>query len=293
MTSIDALVAHGEATLGDVRIHYVEAGQGPLVILLHGFPDFWYTWRNQIPALAAAGFRVVAPDMRGYNQSSKPRGVVAYDGALLARDIAGLISHLGEERATVVGHDWGGGVAWLFAMLHPDRLNRLAILNCPHPERMLEGLRTPRQLLRSWYMFFFQIPWLPEALIRMGGYAALRSVFRRDPRRPFAEADIARHVAAMAEPGALTAAINYYRALFQRTPRHQRKLFRPIEQPVLVIWGERDRYLRKALAEPKAAWVPRCRTVYLPDATHWVQHDEPEAVNRLLIEHLMNEHPAD
>lgn len=285
-------VTHHEADLGDVKLHFAEAGQGPLVVLLHGFPDFWYTWRHQIPALAGAGFRVVALDMRGYNRSSKPASIASYHQDLLAGDVARLIAHLGEDRAAVVGHDWGGSVAWHAGMLHPERVSRLVILNLPHPDRMMEGLKRFRQLLRSWYIFFFQIPWLPEALIRARNYALLRELFRRDPVRPFSEAEIDLHVEAMAQPGALTAAINYYRAVFRRSPAEQRARFRPIEQPVQVIWGERDRYLLKEWAAPSPEWVPNARVAYLPNATHWVQHDEPERVNQLMIAHLKQEHPA-
>src|SRR5919202_6066254 len=133
-----------------VQLHYVEAGAGPLVVLLHGFPEFWFSWRRQLPALAAAGFRAVAPDLRGYNLSSKPRGLEAYRVGRLARDVARIIEQLGQQRAAVVGHDWGGGVAWAFAMRYPTLVERLVILNMPHPVRMLEGLRTLRQLGKSW-----------------------------------------------------------------------------------------------------------------------------------------------
>lgn len=288
MVSIDRMVTHRYADLDRVRLHYVEAGEGPLVVLLHGFPDFWYTWRHQIPALAAAGYRVVAPDMRGYNLSDKPRGIAPYQIEHLCGDVAGLIRHLGEERAAVVGHDWGGGVAWLFAMRYPEMLNRLAILNLPHPVRMLEGLKTLRQLLRSWYMFFFQLPWLPEAGMRAGNYRALREVLRHDPARPgaFTPADIDRYVEAMSRPGALTASINYYRALRRRSPAEMRAMLRPVEAPVLIIWGEQDRYLRAELAEPGREWAPDQRVVRLPTASHWVQHDEPERVNELLVAFL-------
>ena len=153
-----------------MRLHYVEAGEGPLVVLLHGFPEFWWSWRHQIPALAEAGFRVVALDLRGYAQSDAPPRWRDYRMELLAGDVAGLIDALGEERAHVVGHDWGAAVAWMVATLHPERVERLAILNVPHPETMLRTLRTsPQQLRHSWYMFFFQIPWLPEWLTRRGG----------------------------------------------------------------------------------------------------------------------------
>src|SRR5438128_2134073 len=159
---------HSRVTVNGVGLHLVEAGQGPPVVLLHGFPEFWYSWRRQIPALAESGFRVVAPDQRGYGQSGKPRGWRAYRIENLAQDVADLIAHLGEERAHVVGHDWGGGTAWATAMLHAERVASLAILNVPHPERMLRALRTPRQLAKSWYIFFFQIPWLPETLMALG-----------------------------------------------------------------------------------------------------------------------------
>src|SRR5438309_622169 len=153
-----------------VVLRCVESGEGPLVLLLHGFPDFWYGWRRQIPALAAAGFRVVAPDLRGYDLSGKPAGVRAYGIRTLALDVATLVEKLGATRAHVVAHDWGAGVAWAFAMTHPERLDRLAILNGPHPERLLRGLRDPLQLAKSWYMFFFQIPWLPEEILRMDDF---------------------------------------------------------------------------------------------------------------------------
>lgn len=285
MVSVERLITHRYADLDGLRLHYVEAGQGPLVILLHGFPDFWYTWRHQIPALAAAGCRVVAPDMRGYNLSDKPEGIASYQIEQLCADVARLIRHLGEERAAVVGHDWGGGVAWMFAMRHPEMLSRLAILNLPHPARMLDGMKTLRQLCRSWYMFFFQLPWLPEASIRASNYRALREVLTRDPARPgaFTPADIDQYVEAMSRPGALTAAINYYRAMLRRSPAEMRAMFRRIEAPVLVIWGEQDRYLRPELAEPDMEWVPDQRVVRLPQASHWVQHDEPERVNQLLV----------
>jgi pimeloyl-ACP methyl ester carboxylesterase len=281
-----SLWADRYAELSEVRLHYVEAGSGPLVVLLHGFPDFWYSWRHQIPALAAAGLRVVAPDMRGYNLSDKPEGVGAYRAERVADDIAELIRACGADRAHVVGHDWGAAIAWLFAMRHPDLLQRLAILNVPHPAVMASALRTPRQLLRSWYMFFFQLPWLPEAALRLGGYRVLRHTLRTDPVRPDAitAADADRYVEAAARPGALTGSINYYRALFRRPP--SRSALRPIGAPVLVIWGEQDRYLLPELAQPDPKWVPDCRVERFPDASHWVHMDQPEAVNRLLINFL-------
>ncbi len=280
--------AHRYADLGDVRLHYVEAGEGPLVLLLHGFPQFWYEWRHQIPALVEAGFRVVAPDMRGYNLSDKPPEVQAYRVDLLARDVKRLILACGERTATVVGHDWGALVAWIAAMRYPGRVERLAILNVPHPARFLDGLLSPVQLLRSSYMFFFQIPRLPEEVIRAGDFALLRSVLRRDPVRPgvFTAEDIERYVGAMARPGALTATLNYYRALL-RDPRETQTLLERIEAPVLVIWGEKDRFLSRRLADPPLLWVPNLlRVERLPDASHWVAEDRPREVNTLLLDFL-------
>jgi pimeloyl-ACP methyl ester carboxylesterase len=281
-------LAHSYADLGDVRLHYVEAGEGPLVLLLHGFPQFWYQWRHQIPALVEAGFRVVAPDMRGYNLSDKLPGVRAYRVELLARDVERLILACGERTATVVGHDWGAMVAWIVAMRHPERVQRLAILNVPHPARFLEGLLSPMQLLRSSYMFFFQIPRFPEEVIRAGDFALLRSVLGRDPVQPeaFAAEDIERYIEAMAQPGALTATLNYYRALL-RNPGETRALLQRVEAPVLVIWGERDRFLSRRLAEPPHLWVPNLvRVKRLPDASHWVAEDRPLEVNTLLLDFL-------
>ena len=281
-------LAHHYADIGDVRLHYVEAGEGPLVLLLHGFPQFWYQWRYQMPALVEAGFRVVAPDMRGYNLSDKPPGVQAYRVELLARDVERLILACGEQKADVVGHDWGAIVAWIVAMRHPGRVGRLAILNVPHPARFPGGLLIPMQLLRSSYVFFFQIPRLPEAVIRADDFAFLRYALGRDPVRPgaFAAEDIERYVEAMAQPGALTATLNYYRALLQN-PRETWALLKRVEAPVLVIWGERDRFLSRRLAELPHLWVPNLGPVKrLPDASHWVAEDRPLEVNTLLLDFL-------
>ncbi len=294
-------LVHRYADLGDVRLHYVEAGSGPLVVLLHGFPEFWYSWRYQIPALAAAGFHAVAPDMRGFNWSDKPPGVHSYRVEVLARDVERLIRACGATHAAVVGHDWGAIVAWWFAMLYPERLTRLAILNVPHPAYTLEpglmraaGVAPWRQLLRSWYVFFFQLPWLPELALSAGNFALVRRTLRRDPvhRGTFTEEDIERYVEALAQPGALTAAVNYYRALLRRNPLSVRARLRRIEVPVLVIWGEQDRYLEAGLARPPRRWVSNARVERLPDASHWVQLDRPERVNALLLDFLAPTKPG-
>jgi epoxide hydrolase 4 len=275
----------GYAELAEVRLHYVEAGEGPLVVLLHGFPEFWYSWRRQIPALARAGFRVVAPDMRGYNLSSRPGAVADYEIERLAADVRDLIHERGERDARLAGHHWGAAVAWAVAMNHPDAVRRLAILNLPHLRRLARGLRGPRQLRRSWYMLFFQLPWLPERAVAAHGWAALRRIFEDARPGAFTAADVERYVEAWSKPGAIRAMINYYRAALRQNPWRTESRMRPIAAPTLVIFGERDRHLRHELAEPYPADVPNLvRVARLPEASHWVNQDQPEQVAELLID---------
>jgi epoxide hydrolase 4 len=292
VSTTEAQLSHGDADVGGgVRLHYVEAGEGPLVVLLHGFPEFWYSWRRQIPALAQAGFHVVAPDMRGYDLSDKPQSWRAYDTGLLADDIAGLIRSFGEQSAYVVGHDWGAAVAYAVAMGHPEVVRRLAILNVPHPARMLEGFRTLKQLRKSWYMFFFQIPKLPEYLIAREDFSFGKRSLRADSKEAFSDEDLKRYVEAWSQPGALTGMINYYRAALRRSPGKALAQMKPIEAQTLVIWGMLDRHLGSELAEPAPEWVPNVRMERIPEATHWVQHDAPERVNELLVEFLDDGRP--
>jgi pimeloyl-ACP methyl ester carboxylesterase len=275
----------GYAEVNGVRLHYVEAGSGPLVVLLHGFPEFSYSWHRQIPALVQAGYRVVAPDMRGYNLSEKPGSWRDYDATALGGDVAALIRHFDVERAHVVGHDWGAAVAYLTAMEHPEVVERVAILNVPHPARMLAGFRTLKQLRKSWYMFFFQLPFIPERLLAANDFRALRGALRESPNG-FSREDLERYVESWSRPGALKGMLNYYRAALRQTPGRALARMSPIAAPVLVIWGERDSVLGRELALPEPKWVPNARVEYLPDATHWVQHDAPERVNELLVEFL-------
>jgi pimeloyl-ACP methyl ester carboxylesterase len=271
----------GYAEVGDVKLHYVEAGEGPLIVLLHGFPEFWYGWRLQIAPLAAAGFRVVAPDTRGCNLSSKPDGVAAYSADKLAADIQGLIRERGAESALVVGHDWGGTIAWTLALNHPDVVDRLAVLDAAHPRKLKEGLRSPQQLRRSWYFFYFQPPGLPERHVRANDWRFFRN-FLRDARPAYTADEMDHYVEAWSQPGAATAMINYYRSAVRHSPKQAEG---PISAPTLVIWGERDRYLGPTLAEPHREDVPNLdRVERLPDASHWVHHDEAERVTQLLID---------
>ncbi len=280
---------HHARVINGVRLHYVEYGRGPLVILLHGFPEFWYAWRYQIPALADAGFRVIALDQRGYNTSEKPKGVRHYRMQALLDDVLGLIHEAGEQSAMLVGHDWGGAIAWSFAMRYPEAVRKLIVLNAPHPQRFLEELRTLPQLRKSWYVFFFQLPWLPELFMRAGGFAGLENILRRDPVRAdtFDAATIGKYKQAIAQPGALTAALAHSddaaRGLF---PGQKQQTSRRIDTPTLLIWGVRDRFLDVRLTGGLESWVTNLRLELIPDAGHWVQAEVPERVNALIIQFL-------
>jgi epoxide hydrolase 4 len=289
---------HREGPVNGIRLHWVEQGEGPLVLLLHGFPEFWYAWRHQVPALAAAGFRAVAPDLRGYNLSDKPRGVRAYRIEALVGDLEGLIALLGAEqgdaRAHVVGHDWGGAFAWYAPLFLPERLLSLSLLNAPHPLAFRRELRSsPAQRKKSSYVFFFQIPWLPERRIRAGDYALLAKMLRRDPVTPgaFTDEDVRLYKEALARPGALTAAVNWYRAALRHPPRVRGRTW-PEGLKTLVVWGERDRYLGPGLLEGLDRWVPDLTIERIPDASHWVQADAPARVNEALIRFLKAVTPA-
>ena len=285
MTNDGIELREGYAEVGDdITLHYVEAGEGPLVVLLHGFPEFWFGWRQQIAPLAAAGFRVVAPDTRGYNLSSRPAEVQDYAVDRLATDIRGLIEKLGSESALLVGHDWGGTIAWTMAMNYPDVVDRLAILNAAHPRRLQQGLMNPNQLRKSWYFFFFALPGLPEDVVHARDWHFFRH-FLQDANPPYTPQELERYVEAWSQEGAATGMINYYRASVRGSQKEAKAAIRPISAPTLVIWGQRDGYLGSDLAEPEHDDVPNLQGVErLPDASHWVHHDEAERVNELLID---------
>ncbi len=268
-----------------VRLHVAQAGptDGPLVLLLHGFPECWYGWKAQIPALAGAGFRVWVPDQRGYNLSEKPRSVQNYRLEKLTADVAGLIEAAGVERAFLVGHDWGGAVAWQSAAAYPDRVQRLVVLNCPHPEVMRRHLfRSPRQLLRSWYILCFQLPCLPERMARLGNWRMLvRGLERSSRPGTFHEADFEVYRRAWSQPGAMRSMINWYRALMRYPLRGSSET--RIRSPMLFIWGAKDRFLGTEMAQPSLDLCDAGRLVLIDEATHWVQHEESRRVNDLLL----------
>ena len=272
-----------------VRLHVRAAGpdDGPLVVLLHGFPEFWYGWRHQIPALAEAGCRVVVPDQRGYNRSGAPRAVAAYDLDRLADDVCALIEAAGRDRASVVGHDWGAMVGWHLAHTYPECLRRLAILNVPHPHVFRTTLRSnPAQLLRSAYALFFQVPALPEWLLGRNDGQGLAALLRWSSHSDtFDDTDLTLYRRAWRRPGRLRGMLNWYRAAARRALRTAPPSA-PIDVPTLVAWGAQDVALHRQMAAPSAAMCTDGHLEVIDDATHWVQHDATATVNRLLRDHL-------
>jgi epoxide hydrolase 4 len=270
--------------VNSVGLHCMVEGEGPLVLLLHGFPETSHAWRKQIPALARR-FQVVAPDLRGFGASDKPKGIDAYRTSVVASDIVGLVRAFGADRAHIVGHDWGGGIAWALAGLHPETVERLVVLNCPHPVIMQKALRSNwTQIRKSWYIFAFQLPWLPEWSFRRDGARGLKDTLRRTATRPdtFTDADLDEYARAFSRPGAATGAINYYRAAVR-----SRVMREKIKAPTLLIWAENDFALGNELTRGMEGLfeIPP-RIEFVPDTSHWVMEERPELVNRLLLEFL-------
>jgi epoxide hydrolase 4 len=275
-------LAHTVRQAGRLRLHCVEAGpqHGPLTLLLHGFPECWWGWRRQIVPLARAGLRVVAPDQRGYGTSEKPPGVNAYRLDALASDVTALAEALGQRRFRLAGHDWGGVVAWWVASRVADRVERLAILNAPHPAVFGPYfLRSPVQALRSTYIGFFQLPWLPETMLGARNFGALAAMLTRTSRRlgAFRAKDLAIYRQAWAQPGALTAMLNWYRAAPRRRQSPER-----VRMPALVLWGSRDPALERGLAEASLKLCDAGRIQWFETAGHWLQHEEAASVNAAL-----------
>ena len=276
----EGLSSHRCQLASGLTLHYVEQGEGPLVLLLHGFPEYWYSWRHQIPALADAGYRVVAPDMRGYNLSDKPDEVEAYDLERLAEDVAGLVESLGEEEVIVIGHDWGGAAAWFATMLHPERIRRLVILNMPHPVRFAEAMSTVGQRIRSGYFYFFRLRRVASFLFRRFNAFGQRAMLWWFSGRTIRGEELRHYAKAGLQPGAMKASMTYYTALLRRGTTRLSKLVRPISCPVDIIWGDRDPAFGRDLAQPYKEHVPNVSVHYLKGAGHFVQserHDEVTA----------------
>ena len=269
---------------GAVELHAVAAGpsDGPVVILLHGFPEFWYSWHHQIEPLASADFRVIVPDQRGYNLSSKPRGAASYAMPHLVSDVIAIADQLGAEKFSLAGHDWGAAVAWSTAILYPDRVAKLLIVNVPHPSVMLRYLRTNlRQLRRSWYMFLLQLPWLPEFVFSAFDFRfGVRALLNSSRPNTFSPDDLALYRAAWSQPGALTGSMNWYRA----TARHRARFPDPkVHVPTRILWGEQDAFLLTAMAHDSLRYCDNAELHTFANATHWLQHEEPARVSELLI----------
>ncbi|WP_088893759.1 alpha/beta fold hydrolase [Leptolyngbya ohadii] len=286
MTTLQGSWLHQSIVSNGVKLHYVTQGEGPLMLMLHGFPEFWYSWRHQIPEFAR-DHKVVALDLRGYNDSDKPQEVSDYRISELLLDIEGVIHGLGYDSAVVVGHDWGGAVAWTFAYDYPHLVDRLIVLNLPHPAKFAAGLRTPQQLLRSSYIFLFQIPGLPEMLIQANDYRLLASAFTSMAvnKAAFSQADLAAYKDAAAKRGALTAALNYYRANFFQSELLNRE-WGMLDVPTLMIWGENDTALGIELTYGTEEYVEDLTIRYIPNCSHWVQQEQPQLVNQYIREFL-------
>src|SRR3984957_10372906 len=281
---------HEYAHVNGVRLHYVSAGKGPLIIFLHGFPEFWYEWKDQLPEFAK-DHQAVAPDMRGYNLSEKPAGVDRYQMKDLVEDVRALAEHLGYKKFILVGHDWGGGVAWSFAIAHPEYLEKLVIVNCPHPAIMARELAgNPAQQKASQYMLLFRSP-QAEQTLSANNYAGLVDAVLADGLKTgvFTEADKQAYIAAWSQPGALTGGLNYYRAANLGPPAPGATTSEGpafgldaaslmVKVPTLVIWGEKDTALLTGNLDGMNQFVPNLTVKRIPDGSHWVIHEKPELV---------------
>ena len=282
---------HNYIQTNGIQLHSVTQGEGPLMLMLHGFPEFWYSWRYQIPEFAK-DYQVVALDLRGYNESEKPQERAAYGMAELIKDVEGAIKGLGYDRCILVGHDWGGDIAWSFAYAHPEMLEKLIVMNFPHPAKFAEALRrNPQQMLRSWYILFFQLPWLPELMLQVDNYRAIASAFIDSAidKTAFTPEDLAAYKNAAVKPGALTAMLNYYRNNYYRNifPRLLNQTeWNVLQVPTLMIWGENDKFLGKELTYDNQAYVKDFQLHYIPQCSHWVQQEQPDLVNQYMRDFL-------
>ncbi|MFH4973708.1 hypothetical protein AB6A40_000417 [Gnathostoma spinigerum] len=277
----------------DIKLHYIEDGDKskPLMLFVHGFPEFWYSWRFQLRHFREK-YHVVAIDMRGYGESSKPTAVSNYDSALLAKDVKECIEALGYQKAIVVAHDWGAAIAWKLATDFPEVIDRLVILNVGHPKAFAECLRKmPSQLLKSWYMFMFQMPLLPEFRMRINDFSMLSEMLRSDysgikKKENFTDEDLEAWKYTFSQKGAFTGPINYYRHAMQHLPPTDSPV--PMVKPkTLIIWGTADIALDKAMAGMSLQYCEMGQLRYVDGASHWVQQDEPEKVNEFIENFLM------
>jgi epoxide hydrolase 4 len=273
--------------INGIALHVVLAGpaSGKPLIFLHGFPEFWFAWRHQIDHFVSSGYRVILPDQRGYNLSDKPAGVASYYIDLLAKDVVGVLDSVADSKAFVVGHDWGAAVAWYLAARYSERISRTAMLSVPHPRVFMKNLiMNPAQLGRSWYIFFFQLPWFPECILRRRDWALLVRVLRdTSPPGVLSDPDLEQYKESWDKKGALTAMLNWYRAALSRPsklaldPEASR-----VKVPALLIWGKNDQFAGEAMARESLRYCDDGHLEMFEAATHWVQHEESAHVNTLL-----------
>ena len=270
-----------------IALHVVLAGPAsrkPL-IFLHGFPEFWFAWRRQIDHFVSSGYRVIVPDQRGYNLSDKPAGIRSYSIDLLTKDVVEVVDRVAGSKAFVVGHDWGGAVTWHLAARYPEKVSRAAMLSVPHPRVFMKNLMfNPAQLRRSAYMFFFQLPWLPEFILRSGDWALLvRALRDTSPAGVFSDSDLERYKESWARKDALTAMLNWYRAglwcpsKFALDPEASQ-----VKVPALVIWGKNDQFACEDMAAESLRYCDDGHLELFENATHWIHHEQPERLNNLL-----------
>jgi epoxide hydrolase 4 len=285
-------ITHRTVHANGLDFHVAVAGSGDrLALCLHGFPESSFSWRHQMPTLAQLGYLVWAPDLRGYGKTSRPSGVPAYSMDNLREDVAALIEASGAREIVLIGHDWGALIAWDYAMFGRVALARLIIMNVPHPALAQKGLRTLKQLSKSWYIFFFQLPRIPEWVLARNGYAAIAQAFRGmavDKSR-FPREVLRVYQEAAAQPGALTAMLNYYRALVRGLRASRRRGTPRIDVPTLMLWGEVDAALGKELTYGTDRYVSDLTLRYLPNVSHWVQQEAPETVNHMMQAWLTGE----
>ena len=282
-------IAVRQVAAGGLTFEVAEAGEGDhLALCLHGFPELNFSWRHQIPLLAGMGYRVWAPNQRGYGASSRPEGVAAYSADRIVADAAALFDASGAARLTLVAHDWGGAIAWMFAINRVRPIERLVVMNLPHPICFAEALKHWPQRRRSWYMAAFQLPWLPEKAMTANDAAAVRRAFRGmavdKARFPDDVLDV--YAAAAQAPGAATAMINWYRAAARHRDAMKLGNGGRVEVPTLIVWGEEDRALGLETLDGTGRFVPELTIRRLPGVSHWVQQEAPEAVNAILAEWL-------
>ena len=273
-----------------VRLHVVEDGppDGRPVLFLHGFPEFWWSWRHQLRACADAGYRAVAMDLRGFGESDRPDDVAAYVLPNSLADVDAVVESLG-GRVALVSHDWGGALGWVFTALSPAKVERCVVMNLPHPSTMADRARNLKQLQLSWYMLFFQFEGIAEDVLSRNGYELLRLWFYDTASVKLGDEEIARYMEVFSRPGALTAALNWYRANLPPASLfgEQRGLLPPITRPTMLLWGLDDAYLAFDVGRRSGEFVTGPFALQtLPDTGHWIQQERPDDVNGLLLEFL-------